>query len=225
MCSVWAFLMVRQGRTFAAGMFAAGATAVKMPWLIILLPALCVEWMDIRGWRLWRQPWRLLLLVLPALCALSSWMAWQWVVFHDPFDFIRAQSGWTPGFTPLWSVVASYVSATVHDLGAGAGSAALVLRGLDLAALIGFFATSLYVLLRVRRSYGVFLLTGFLVINDAGGNYLSSELRFLVPFFPIFLAAALLVRNRPRLGRSALIVAVPLLLLFTGRFVAGGWAG
>ena len=84
---------------------------------------------------------------------------------------------------------------------------------------------SLYVLVRVRRSYGVLLITGFLVINDAGGNFVSSELRFLLPFFPLALGVAHVLQRRPRAARYAAAVSAPLLLLFTARFVSGAWAG
>jgi hypothetical protein len=224
MCSVWAFLMVRQGRLLAAGMFAAAAVAFKMPWLIILLPGLCVEWLDVNGWRPSQRQLRLASLVAPGMLVVAGWMLWQWRVFGDPFDFLRAQAGWTPGFTPVWTVIASTLTASLHDASGGSALAVWVLRGLDLAALLFFLAMAVYVLLRVRRSYGVFLLTGFLIINDSGGNFVSSEIRFLVPFFPIFIGLAAIARTHPRLQRVLTVLWIPLLVMFTGRFVSALWA-
>jgi len=224
MCSVWAFLMVRQDRLIIAGLFVAAATAVKMPWLVILLPGLCVEWLDANGWRLrWRHS-RLLLIAGPAVAVVAVWMLWQWYTFGNPLDFLQAQGGWTPGFTPFWSVIASDFMASVRDASSG-GLAVWVLRGLDVAALVFFLAMALYVLLRVRRSYGVFLLTGFLIINDSGGNFISSEVRFLVPFFPLFLGLALITRRHPRVRLIVAAIWIPLLIMSTGRFVSALWAG
>jgi hypothetical protein len=225
MCSVWAFLMVRRERLVAAGLFAAAATAVKMPWLLFLVPALCVEWLDGNGWRPRWGHLRLLLIVLPAAAVLIEWMLWQLRTFGDAFDFLHAQAGWTPAFTPVWTVIADSFTASLRDAAGGAGLEVWVFRGLELAAMAFSLVMAVYVLLRVRRSYGVFLLTGFLVISNSGGNFVSSEIRFLAPFFAIFLGLALLVHRRPRLLPYVGALWVPLLLLFTARFVNGLWAG
>ncbi len=214
--TVWSFVMARQGRWPAAGLFAlfAGATRIQGAFL---LPALIVEY-----WLSKRRMDRAAL--APLLLAAGGPLIYLWInfaTFGDPLYFIGIQNTVFHVSTAVpWVAIPNVVNsaiafqptefwATVYF----APLAALVI--LLLVAIWTIFGRG------SRPSYAVYTILSLL--SFATLSWPISVPRYLMGVFPIFLAAGRIGRipwlGPPVLAASTLLFGVCLTL-----FVIGHWA-
>lgn len=90
---------------------------------------------------------------------------------------------------------------------------------LELASTIAYFILSFFVFLRVRRSYGVFMLTLLLIPTFTGT--LQSMPRYVLQLFPAFIALGLFVKHSGLLAVLMAIVFLALQFLFVAMFTRG----
>jgi hypothetical protein len=208
--SAWSFLFALRGQAWRAGVAGALACATRLLGLA-LLPALV--------YLLWRTPRKLVPLVLlpAAVGAYALYLHWK---LGDAFAFSHAQLNWnreTPALGPLtglwWSIEAGGHGALdiVRHLPRGQGYThaqqihfwnAVHLVVLGVAGWLTWVAWK-----RVGRAAGIYSAATLLVVLAAPsrGFPLVSLPRFLMADFPIVLAIAVLVQERPRARQCTLI--------------------
>jgi hypothetical protein len=208
--SAWSFLFALRGQAWRAGIAGALACATRLLGLA-LLPSLALL--------LWRTPRKLVpLALLPAAVgAYALYLQWK---LGDAFAFSHAQVNWhrsTPALGPLtglwWAVEAGGHGGldVLRHLPRG--------QGYSHAQQIHFWNAVHLVLLvpaawltwvawkRVSRAAGLYSLVTLLVVLavPSKGFPLVSLPRFLMSDFPIVLAVATLVADRPRARQWTLV--------------------
>lgn len=90
----------------------------------------------------------------------------------------------------------------------------------ELIALVVLFSLSIYVFLRVRKSYGVYMFLNFLLLTST--SFIMSTPRYLLAVFPIFIALGS-IKNRILLWIISIIFII-LLIYFSKLYTGGQWA-
>ena len=223
-CLVWAFLLLRRGQLIVPGLLLGVATAVKIPAAAFALP-MAWEWLDARGG--WRPAWRWLrfsAVIVPPILAAGAWMLYLDRRFGDPLRFLEAQKGWFHHFEPLWVPLRTELGQLFSlEMFHGPMSADGLIRLLDTFSILFLIAMAVYVFLRVRRSYGVYLGVGVILFGFAGT--FGSTTRYMIEMFPIFIVLAMWAVRRSWLERLITVASLPLLIMFIARFTTGQWAG
>lgn len=229
----------RRGQWWIAGLWGAAAGLTKMIGAVVLVPLLWEYWHARRRRRAGHdQARRHPLQVLPALAlaplAALAFLVYLQLRFGSYRIYFAAQEGWYRGlfFRPFFpdgwrfliaflrgeggSVVNYYYpqASTLPSPGA--------FMAIDLAFLVVFFVIGLVLCLRVRGSYGLFVLVVLATAAFSGSP--QSLNRFVLILFPIPIGLAL-VSRRPVLGFGLLTLCGTLLAFFTFLFVNGLWAG
>ena len=209
--SAWSFLFALRGQAWRCGIAGGLAVATRLLGLA-LLPALV--------WLLWRQPRKLVpLLLLPLAVVLYGWYLQRHV--GDFWAFSKAQVFWDRKTATLGPVGGLW-----DAIQAGGHGGLRVLRHLPRGQAFGptdrlaFWNAVHLVLLvpavwltwvawkRLGVAYGLYSATTLLIVVavPSKGFPLVSLPRFLMADFPILLAIALLVRGRPA-WRTGVLVA------------------
>jgi hypothetical protein len=209
----WSFWAALTGRWWLAGVLAAAAVLTKF-YAVILIVAVLFEYMDQRGWSWRRVRLDMAWLVLPSAAALGGWLAYVQLNFGDATRVVTSQKYWDRHLAPPWVTLADAVASLRHLRFVGV---------VDLGALLLLAGLTVYMALRGRRSYAV--LMGLSVAACSTSSTLASTARYTAWLFPMFLAAALVLRGKPWLQRAVLVVSAPLMLLLLSRFATGHWAG
>ena len=213
--AVLALLMARRRRWLLAGGFAGLAVLIKPSGLALLVPLIYEAWSDGGGRS---RPWRASLrIVAGPVLALAMWMGYLQWLFGQPLRFITAQRDW--GHASIYP--GAGIIAVVEDLArAGIFHPLRIFDGVTLAFL-GLMAV--YVFLRVRRSYGLFLAALFLGLGLVPES--ASLNRYMLAAAPLFIGMAVIVRRRRWLVPVAVIPSALLSVIILQRFVVGAWAG
>ena len=199
-------LCARRRNFLLAGAMAGLASATRVAGVFLFL-LLLVEFIQANGWRalFTRRVWPLAL----APAGILAFFAYHWIAFGDFFLYIKVQNAYGRDF-----------AVDASDFGFRNGPD-LVVRALDwffiaAAALMGLIA-----LMRLRLSYGVYMLVS-LGIASGSGSFLGAA-RYSMVLFPIHLIGAGI--GSP-VGRGAwLFGSVLLLALDIICFVNHYWAG
>lgn len=227
--SAWSFLAASRGQAWRAGIFGALACATRLLGLA-LLPALAML--------LWRTPRKLLPLALLPAAAAAYALYLQWKL-GDAWAFSHAQLNWhreTPALGPLTGLVWALDDGLHGGLdvlrhlprGAVGYSPSLQLHFwnavhlvvLAIAAVLTWVAWR-----RVSRAAGLYsAVTLLLILAAPARNFpLVSLPRFLLADFPIVIAVAALVHDRPR-ARLWTLIAFGALSAAAGiAFSRGTW--
>ena len=209
----WGFWAALSGRWWLAGLLAAAALLTKF-YAVILVAALVFEYMEQRAWSWRRIRPNLAWLVLPAVAALGAWLGYVQLNIGDATRVLTSQKYWDRHLAPPWVAMVDAVTTLRHLHFVGV---------VDLSALLLLAALTVVMALRGRRSYAFLL--GLSVLACITTSTLSSTARYTTWLFPMFIAAALVLRDRTWLQRAALLVSAPLMLLLLSRFATGHWAG
>jgi hypothetical protein len=210
---VTAFLAARYERWWLAGIMAALALITKA-YMIVLVAALLVEYLQARQWSLSRVRSDVAWLVVPPALAIAGWMTYLGLQVHDPVRFLTAERLWGHQFAPPWVALAHASTMLVQHRLAGIE---------DLTSLVLLFAISAFTLLRVRISYGVMLLLA--AFSFSAVTVLTSTNRYMVVLFPMFIAAARWLSRRLWLAGAVAVASAPLVVILLLRYTSGQWAG
>lgn len=215
--TVAAFLSARKGAWAWAGFFAFAAALTRMTGLA-LVPALLVEYLQQRDFRI-RQMRPSILCVFTPLLGIALYTVLNACVFGDPLRFLSMQAEvfskrldwpWV-GFLGDWEGLAT-ADPTTRIMICCAHLAAFVLA-------TGFFVWSVW---RLRPCYSVYL--GALWVLTFCYSFWMSLPRFLLGMFPIFFLAALVLRRRPLVQFFAGFAGTLFYGLGLLQFVRGWWA-
>lgn len=199
-------LCARRGQFVWAGVWAALASATRVAG-VFLFAILAIEFVQAHGWRalLTRRVWPLAL----APVGILAFFGYHWFAFGDFFLYLTVQRWFGRDFE---TVLADFAIRNNPDL---------VNTILDLSYAVLAVVLAIIALLRVRFSYGVYMLVS-LGIALSTGTVLGIA-RYAMVLFPIYLIGAGL---HSALGRGAwLFTSALMLALNIIRFVNHYWAG
>jgi hypothetical protein len=232
-------VFAREGRWRLAGIMGLLATLTRSTGVLLLVP-MAYYYYRRRGWDLRRTDSHVanLLMVVEGLLV---WMTYLALAFGKPLAFAGAQAQWSRGLAaPNYAVGRGL-------LAAAAGLRQLVSRQyLDLywevprptsafsvatANLINaaFLVAAAFLLWygtrRLPPAYSLFALATLAYPLFFPSKYvpLMSYPRFTLTVFPLYVALALLTRDRPRLHAVVVVTGLALLAVFTARFAVFSW--
>lgn len=215
--AVTSFYFARKRSWFFAGVFGAISSATRIFGLIIF-PSLLLE--------AWRQKAKisvfLWIFFIPS--GLLIYMLYQWVAFGDPLLYYKLQKivgeQHQSGLTLLPQVYFRYIKMimTVDPQ-----------NPIYQTVLLEFFVGILFFILpiygyfkKVKLSYLLYAMVGFLLPTIQGS--FSSVPRYVIVFFPAFLAAALWMNDRPKILKLIILTfSAVLLFIETALFLRGYW--
>jgi len=215
--SVAAFYNARKGRWFLASIFGGLASATRI-FGILLLPAFILETRQQRV-SIKKYFW---IFLIPF--GLLGYMVYQWLTVGDPLAFYNLQKivgeQHQSGLTLLPQVYFRYLKMIFAT-----DPTNIIFQTIILESIVGivFFLLPIYgYFKKVRLSYVFFALASFLAPTIQGS--FSSVPRYVIVFFPSFLALAIWLNNRPRLIRAIVILVFILgLSLESILFLRGYW--
>jgi Gpi18-like mannosyltransferase len=196
--SLWG---ARRRRWVVAG--AAGALAALTRGIgVAIAPALVIEALHQRGER--RGPaWPGMLAAAATGCGLLAYLAFWWVRAGEWLAPATFQANWERSFSWPWSTLWNGTADAFRYLGEVNGGYWLI----DWLIMVPMLAASVYALVRLRPSYGVYLWCALLIPLTFvfPGRPLMSMPRFVLPLFPAFWGLALGL-ERLRVPRAAALV-------------------
>jgi Gpi18-like mannosyltransferase len=185
--SVTALWGARRRKWAVAG--AAGALAALTRGIgVVIAPALVIEALHQRGER--RGPaWPGVLAAAATGCGLLAYLAFWWVRADQWLAPVTFQANWERSFSWPWSTLWNGTVDAVRYLGQVHGGYWLS----DWLIVVPMLAASVYALVRLRPSYGVYLWCGLLLPLTFvfPGRPLMSMPRFVLTLFPAFWGLAL----------------------------------
>ena len=203
-----AWLAAQDGRWRAAGLLAAGASAVRVNGLFLTAALVVLFAVQVR------RPRRDALWLLAPVAVVLAYAAYLRALTGDWLRWFRAQEeGWHRELTAPWDAA----EATWRMVGWQGAFGYVAL--LELAAVVvGVVVTG--VLLR-RRCWPEAVYVGLSVAALATSTFFLSVARSTLLWFPLWL----LVAGTPRLWRPFVAVSAPLMAVGVVLFTTGRWAG
>jgi len=211
---VSAFLLLERGLLLPAVLVAAVATAARpvAPAVVVGLLVRRLEWKHARG-----EKWSAVDF-LPVLAGLGFglYMLFLWHKFGDPFAFVKVQGapGWeqTPGWR-TWLKVSWFERVILSPTDKR--------EAFRLAAHAFFTLLALALVWPTRKllgwGYAVYVLAIVGLPAWSTKDFMGMG-RYLLSSFPVFLTAALLLRQRPRLLQGALAVGAISVIVLSWAF-------
>lgn len=219
-----AWLAARRGHWWLAAVLAACASTVRVSGLFLAV-ALAVEFLTSPKRREWLQG---LWLGLP-LAPLLGYMAYLKVHTGDWLRWYHVQSeGWYREFTlPPFALAHTWNAATGRTQFANVSEALQanfewMFRAELVAMLVGVVLT---ILLLVLRRWGEATWVGIQVAAFSTSVWFFSVPRATLLWFPLWIGLAAISLRKQWVWLSYLLVAVPLLGVWTCVYVTGKWAG
>jgi hypothetical protein len=224
---VGAFLAARRGHWVLAGL-AAMLAAMTVYYLVIILAALLVEfWQSRPSDERWFEDWRHDLvrpaaLVAPSVVFFALWMVVNDHLYGDPLEFVHAQQLWGRHFAYPWTLFHQTASILIHLQFLDTGVASFV-ELFDAVTMVLLAVMTVYVFLKVRRSYGVLL--GVSWVFFCCQSILKSETREVLVLFPLFMGLGRWVAGHPWRERLVLACFLPSAYFLIERFATDKFAG
>jgi hypothetical protein len=191
-----AFYHARKNQWPIVGILA-GLAAMSRPDGLLLTPALAVEYYLQHGLTFRRD----LVHLAWGPVGLLSWMAWQAILFHNPFAFVAAQSAWNS------CSIITVLHSPRAPLQLGPPALFLLLTALGVR--------------RLRPSYTAFTLIMGLVMFTA--NRYWSITRFILVLFPAYMMLAILARKNRWIHLAYTLISTPLSAILMMRFALNQW--
>lgn len=215
--SLFSLLYARKNLWGAAALFAILATLTRMTGLV-LLPALVIEYLQQRRFRLSQVRWSALLTLSPLL-GLGIYMLINSVVLGDPLGFLHHQAihFWRKLDWPWIGL-----SGDIGGLSSSGPNVKFVISIPHILTLVLATLTIIWSARRLRPCYTVYSV-GIWVLTFCYSFWLSVP-RYILSMFPLFIIVALLVKGRPLLQ---LILAFASILSYgigLQLFVRGWWS-
>lgn len=214
--TVVAFLSARKGNWFLASIFACIASATRI-FGIILFPAFIIE-------AFLQKKYKGIFWILLIPCGLLLYMYYQYVTVGDPFAFYHIQDligeQRQSSLVLLPQVYFRYIKMLIT-----VDPSNIIYQTILLEFICGilFFILPIYSYFKkIRPSYLFFAFVSF-IITTVQGSF-SSVPRYVLVFFPSFIALALLISSFPKLIKIILFLILGLLLVVeTALFLRGYW--
>ncbi len=215
--TVLAFVFARKGNWFLASFFGMLASSTRV-FGILLLPTFIIE-----AFLQKKKSLGLLWLFLIPL-GLGAYMYYQYLAFGDPFAFYNLQElvgeQRQSGLVILPQTYYRYLKMllTVD-----------IQNPIYQTIILEFICGILFLLLpiygyfkKIRLSYLFYALAGFLIASIQGS--FSSVPRYVIVFFPAFMAMAIFILTIPKFLKVAIIIISAILLIIeTALFLRGYW--
>ncbi|MEK7616924.1 MAG: mannosyltransferase family protein [Patescibacteria group bacterium] len=215
--SVLSFYTFRKGMLLKSSFLGALSSATRV-FGIILFPAFLVE--------IWQQKMyrKIIFWLFFIPVGLGMYMLYQYFTFDDPLAFYNLQTivgeQHTAGITLLPQVYFRYIKMLLTvDMQNPIYQTIL----LEFSLGIIFFLLPIYGFFKkIRLSYLIYAMVGFLLPTIQGS--FSSTPRYIIVFFPSFLAAAIWLNSKPNILK-VIILSVSIILLFIESvlFLRGYW--
>lgn len=219
LAAVSVFYFGQRGRWALAALSAAVGSATRLPGILFVVPLLLIYLEQIQ-FDLRRIRPNILWLLLCPLGALAffGYLLLQFDVTPADYQALLVE-GWGQIVDPLTRLGDVVRNVPIEGLVSGKWDAPIVLTDvMNSIALLLSLVGSIYVLVRVRLSYGVWVL-----ISASVGVYrLTSFGRYTAVMFPLFLALALLLKRRDVFAGVVFISTLILSLLLI-RYVNWFW--
>lgn len=218
--SVAAFYFVRRGNYWASFFFTGLATATKIAGLG-LIPAIFAEILifDRQNFRKLGVYSKLGIVLTGLTISLSGFLIYlflNYFLFGDFFHFVIVRSQhWYINFAPFGQGLLSTFDALSWRVG-------LEKVMLGYAQIVAFFLglmMSIYVLIKVRISYGLFMLLVLWISYSM--SFWTGMPRFILSLFPMFIALALLSEH-PVFRYVWILISATLLIAFSLIFIQYG---
>ncbi|OGM30540.1 hypothetical protein A2630_02155 [Candidatus Woesebacteria bacterium RIFCSPHIGHO2_01_FULL_44_10] len=204
--STTSFYLLRKQKWFASGIFGTLALASR-PFAIALLPALLIE--------AFPKNKKVFLTIFLAGLGLLAYLAYQQIAFGDFLLFQKSLVGWEQDRVVL-------IPQTIYryfKIFAAPGSLqAHWVSYVEFICVFAYFWLSFWVFKKIRKSYGVFMITLMLIVTGLGT--FTSVPRYLTSMFPGFLGLSVLFKNRVKFS-IVLIIFLILGFIFTAYFSQG----
>ncbi|MBI4058825.1 hypothetical protein HY404_01140 [Candidatus Microgenomates bacterium] len=218
--TIWSFYSARRGKWWLAGILGALASTSRFIG-ILLLPVLLIEW--------WIQKKKFTIYNLQFLSiflvpfGLFSYMYYLKQTTGDPLAFLHSLSyfGEQRSITPIllpqvfWRYLKIMMDIPKND-------PFFFTFLLEVSTAILFLILSIFSFFKLRLSYAVWLLLGYLVPTFSGS--FSSLPRYILPLFPAFLLMAMFLEKQPQ--KIQIVIALFLMTLLsisTILFARGYW--
>lgn len=215
--SIAALLFARRNMWVAAGLLAILATLTRMTGLA-LLPALVVEYLHQRQFRLSKVRWSALLTLSP-LAGLGIYLLINIIVSGNAFEFLHQQSAHFSRKVD-WPWVG-----LVGDLGGlvtARPSIKLTVSMADIVALVLSTVAIAWSAWKLRPCYTIYA-AGIWILTFCYSFWLSVP-RLVLPIFPMFIMFAVLTKGRPVLQFSLGFASILCYGLGLQHFVRGWWS-
>lgn len=175
---------------------------------LLLLPVLLIENKDIK---------KTLVTLMISCLGFLIFLAINLSIFGDPFHFQKALlSEWSKKLDWPWVGIINGIGfmRTYSDQ-------VFITYVFEYIALIFITIMTIYTFIKIRASYGVYMLLHLLLFTST--SFILSTPRYSLILFPIFIAMAKLSNNKGFLYLQSFI-SVSLLIYFTNEFINGRWA-
>src|ERR1700730_11172575 len=215
--SLGAFYFARKGRWWAAGVLGFFLGMTRLPGFA-LAPALIVEYLYQRQFKLRDVRWNSIFTLLPAL-GFGVYLAMNYVLFSDPFRFLEIQTG-------IFFRKVDFPWLALMNDWLGLFTASPATRFLVCGEHVLFFlltlATLLWSAFKLRPSYTVY--STLLWLLTFCYTFWNSIPRMVMVIFPLYIFLGWLTHNRPALRHSLLFGSTLLYAIGILQFTRGWWA-
>ena len=217
-CAMWGWLSARRGKWLTAGILLAGASAVRVNGLFVLV-GVGVLFLQTRprGIRAWLKAWPLALPLVPVAAFFAylhsltgSWNAWE----H------AESSGWDRHLSYPWHTLAEtwYYAFGRYLIAENAWEYQLEL-------VVTFIGFGLLIWLLYKRRWAEFAYLALSVGTLATSHVYLSVPREMLTWWPLWAALAVWCVRRPWVKSVYLTFAAPTAVLIAYMFLSGKWAG
>lgn len=193
--------------------------ALTKPWGVAILIPLLVEYYDSKKFSFLktdRQIWFLILMPL----GLLLFMQYLKIKFGSYFVFMSGQKMWHADTAyNFFTILKNYLANIFIHISDNLNYQAAI--SLDLIFLIFGFLMSIYIFLKIRKSYGVYTLLTCL-IPALSGIFVSMS-RYLLVAFPIYIALALWAEKNKLIQFSIYTILLTLFSFFILLFIHNYW--
>ena len=221
---VWSFYFAREGKWLWVGIMGVFTSATRVVG-ILLLPALLVEYFSLnKSLKARRIGWNFLFIFLVPV-GFFAYAYYLFRVYGDPFAFFHSLSGYgvqrSATLVILPQVFYRYIFRVLPNIDYSYFPAVFVTI-LEFIVGIVFLGVSIISLFRLRLSYAIFVVLGYLIPTFSGS--FSSLPRYVLVLFPAFILLALWIN---RLSYPLKLVVYGLLfaslVVASAMFLRGYW--
>ncbi|MCL4244599.1 MAG: glycosyltransferase family 39 protein [Candidatus Dadabacteria bacterium] len=187
--TIASFYHARRGNWALSGAAGLLASATRITG-IVLIPALLIEYLAQRDYKL-RETKKNVLWIGLTVLGFLFYLGINYVTFEDPFKFLEIQrEHWGKRLDwPFNGFLLTYNTMLSRE-----PEVAMLNGWFEIFFVIFGLVLSIYALLKVRVSYGVFALINWIVMTSTW--WWQSIPRYLLVVFPVFLSLSLLGRSR-----------------------------
>lgn len=222
-----AFLAMRRQRWWLAGLLGMLATLTRSAGILLAVPFLYEVWVAQTSFSTWPEQLQLLRKCLPIILiplGMAFYSLYCWRISGDPLAFASVQWHWGRYLSWPWTGLVKQVGEFFWQ---PFGSFFEVHNLLDFSATLGFIVLAVLSWRRLRTSYNLWtiLLILYVLISPSIHNIdaLTSNQRFFLEMFPLFIVLAQLGVKHPRLHQGLLILFPMLLATLSILFLMNYW--